>query len=314
MRGISSFCVLLAHSGCCPSLFLKIFTPFFLATFFFLSGYCHKQRSFIDAITRWWKKLLLPYFCLAMILILLSVENLKMGIHGNFNGYFKDILFMLQGRPLWFVACLTTAQLYFILLCSIIKNNYQWLITMLLCFMLMFFLRNDDNIVYTSYTPTFWYSDTAFLGLAFFIMGHLCKQKNLLVNTVINNKQLSTIPLYLLASIAIPEIFNVEFHIITNYFANYWYFLAISVLGMYAIYVVSNRCNNKYLNLLGYNSLLLFASSGKIHQIMDVLSFDFIRVYLSDWLYCIIFCVIQGFLIILVSRIVNKWCPIIVGK
>lgn len=314
MRGICSFCVLLAHSGCCPSLFFKIYTPFFLVTFFFLSGYCHKQRQFLDSVNRWWKKLLLPYFSLAMILILLSVENLKMGLQGNFNGYFNDILMMLQGRPLWFVACLTTAQLYFILLCSIVKNNIQWLITMVICFILMFFLKNDNNIVYTNFTPNFWYFDTAILGLAFFIMGHLCKQNNLIENIVINKKQLSTVPLYLLVSIAIPEICNVEFHMITNYFANYWYFIAISILGMYAIYVVSNRYSNNYLNLLGYNSLLLFASSGKIHQVMDALNFDFMRTYLSDWLYCIIFCVVQGLLIILLSKIVNKWCPIIVGK
>lgn len=314
MRGICSFCVLLAHCGCCPPHFYAIYSPFFLAAFFFLSGYCHKQRSFLESINRWGKKLLFPYFALALIVIAISVNNFSLVIHGSFSGYVHDITRLLCGKPLWFVACLVVTQLYFICLSLVVKSDKLMLIIMFLCFMLMFFFKSEQNISYTIKEYSFWYYDTAVLGLAYFIMGYLCKQFKIVEVVIIEKRMLLIIPIYVIMSIMIPKHFDVEFHFITNYYSNLGYFIVMSVIGITAAILVSNKINNTFLNLLGYNSLLLFASSGKIHTIMDALHIGFIKTSIPEWCYCLLFCIIQGCAVILLSKVVNRWCPVIVGK
>lgn len=236
MRGICSFCVLLAHCGCCPQNFNVVYTPFFLAAFFFLSGYCHKQRPFVESICRWGGKLLLPYFALALIIIALSIENFTLAIHGDFSGYAHDIIRLLCGKPLWFVACLSVTQLYFTLLSVVVKNDKYWVAIMVLCFVLMFILKSDENIPFTMKDYSFWYCDTAILGLAYFIMGHLCKHFNIVGKSFAEKQLLWIIPIYIILALVIPKYFDVEFHLITNYYSCYSYFIAMSVVGIYVIY------------------------------------------------------------------------------
>lgn len=314
MRGICSFCVLLAHCGCCPQFLNAVYTPFFLAAFFFLSGYCHKQRPFVESIGRWGGRLLFPYFALASIIIALSVENFTLAIHGDFSGYAHDITRLLCGKPLWFVACLAVTQLYFTFLSVVVKKEKYWVAIMVLCFTLMFVLKSEQNIPFTIKDYSFWYCDTSILGLAYFIMGHLCKFYMIAEKGIAGKRYLWIIPIYIVLALVVPEYFDVEFHLITNYYSCYGYFMAISVIGIYAIYLASNYFNNKYINLLGYNSLLLFASSGKIHTIMDALHIEMINTYIPTWCYCLLFCFIQGCVIILLGKVVNRYCPVIVGK
>ncbi len=315
MRGICSFCVLLAHCGCCPSEYLQLFTPFFLASFFFLSGYCYKDRPLIEGLKRWSRKVLMPYFILASILIALSVSNLKLAMHGDISGYITDIKDLLLGRPLWFVSCLAVVQLYFLIVNKFVTKPRYYLLVSAICFTTMYIVRNIVNYPQSEYVPAFWYYDTAIMGLAFYVLGYLTGREPILKNLTLKwYLALVIITCYFVLALVVPKCYDVEFHFITNYYAFYPYFLLMSCLGIIVIRLLSEYINSRYITALGYNSLLLFASSGKINQIMQACHFDTLHPCLTDYGYSIIFCGVQGGGILILAYFVNKYCPFIVGK
>ncbi len=316
-RGICVFCVLLAHSGCCPVLYLKIYTPFFLSGFFFLSGYCYRQRIYCESLKRLFLKLIVPYFVLSLILIILSIRNIKGILSNDYSFLLLDLKHLLLGKPLWFVSCLCVTQFLFINLLSILKNKIKYLIPFaMLSWIVAFMLKNPINIRFDEYIPKFWYWDTSFLGLGFFILGYVTKKIGFLekVDSLKAIKYIIfVLPLYL-SCILSSFFLNVEFHVMTNYYQSFLYYIIAALSGILLFVLFSHFSKSDYLIKLGQNSLLLFAISGKVHQILDIFHFAKLESFMTSYLYCIFFCVIQGYIILRISKYVNKYAPFIVGK
>ena len=65
--------VIYSHLEYCNDSIMKYFTPVFLTTFFFVSGYLFKERcSFSKVFEQRTRTLLLPFLSLGTIMILLS--------------------------------------------------------------------------------------------------------------------------------------------------------------------------------------------------------------------------------------------------
>ena len=85
-RGICVFCVILAHCKLEHTYLQMIYTPFFLALFFFLSGYlfnCHKDIK--TDILKLVRNLIIPYFLLCFLLVFIGLDNWKALLNGNYD-------------------------------------------------------------------------------------------------------------------------------------------------------------------------------------------------------------------------------------
>lgn len=125
-RGICVFCVLLAHCKLEHTYLQMIYTPFFLALFFFLSGYlfnCHKDIK--TDILKLVRNLIIPYFLLCFLLVFIGLDNWKALLNGNYDIISNRILRIVYGYDLWFVSCIIMVQLYFILLHHIYMKNLK---------------------------------------------------------------------------------------------------------------------------------------------------------------------------------------------
>lgn len=317
-RGICAFCVLLAHCEHCPSLYLKLFTPFFLVGFFFLSGYCYKIRNFKDGAIKIFKGLVIPYFFFAFV-INLGRSNILPMFHGDFTPIGTLLSDFLYGIKLWFIPCLIVCQIYALLLFStpVVKRHINRIIPIIiiLSWASMFVLRTKVNISRFDYEPAFWYCDTALFGLGFFLLGYYTKIKELSKYLLTNKKAYLALLLYSIIIITINNYFDVEFHFITNYYTSLIYFIVTSLLGIYTMSSLCSTFKFNYLQKLGSNTLLLFALNWYIFIFLNnYCNFNYLLNIFSDYVWSIVISAFQSIIILLISYPVNKFIPLIVGK
>jgi len=122
-RGIAMICVFVWHIG----LFREnanfpwyiFFEYFLIPVFFFISGYLFKDR--VDNrcdFSRIIKRLLIPYFVLGFVI---GIKPTAIQDGGILNGMLLSAKHVVQGRELWFIACLVIVEL----LAVGIKNLYN---------------------------------------------------------------------------------------------------------------------------------------------------------------------------------------------
>lgn len=71
-RGIAFLMVIYCHIDYCNSSILRFCLPILLTTFFFVSGYLYKEKSFLFILEQRTRGLLLPFLILGSIMILMS--------------------------------------------------------------------------------------------------------------------------------------------------------------------------------------------------------------------------------------------------
>lgn len=328
-RGICAFCVMLAHLDNTPELYKVIFTPFFLMLFFFISGFLYKEYPLIESIKRLLNGLILPYFALNFIHIAIGFDNLTALTNGNYNYVIEKIINVFLGKTMWFIPCIILVQTYYLIILQLAKRVSFKLEIVSKFGLFVIFLGSVYLIRNWNYESTYWYADNALFALAYFILGSIFKETKLCFRLpqIRHIKFYSYLILVLFFIVAYfsQKLLNVEFHVMTNYYRSPFYFFFISIAGIATIVFFTQNAidyNNKtynlqnYLRILGQNSLLLFAFDGKSRAIV-FLVFDKLKIdelITSNYIYVILFCALQGLLIILLSLFVNKYLPYIVGK
>ena len=310
-RGICVFCVLLAHCKLEHTYLQMIYTPFFLALFFFLSGYlfnCHKDIK--TDILKLVRNLIIPYFLLCFLLVFIGLDNWKALLNGNYDIISNRILRIVYGYDLWFVSCIIMVQLYFILLHHIyMKNLKSKIATAIILLPSVYLIRNT-----VSYTCPY-YCDIALFALAYFIVGNITKEFTDGKAIQINRKTgISLLILYICVDFALQLNTNMEFHFAYNYYNAPLLFIILSFIGIIAICAISYLYPCSFFEKQGKNSLAFFAFNGKALAITMLLfrHFDFLNG--SQLIYPILLCTVQSFILLGISSLINKYAPFLVGK
>lgn len=310
-RGICVFCVLLAHCKLEHTYLQMIYTPFFWALFFFLSGYlfnCHKDIK--TDILKLVRNLIIPYFLLCFLLVFIGLDNWKALLNGNYDIISNRILRIVYGYDLWFVSCIIMVQLYFILLHHIyMKNLKSKIATAIILLPSVYLIRNT-----VSYTCPY-YCDIALFALAYFIVGNITKEFTDGKAIQISRKTgISLLILYICVDFALQLNTNMEFHFAYNYYNAPLLFIILSFIGIIAICAISYLYPCSFFEKQGKNSLAFFAFNGKALAITMLLfrHFDFLNG--SQWIYPILLCTVQSFILLGISSLINKYAPFLVGK
>lgn len=108
--------------------FGKYITSFHMPLFFFLSGVTFSvSESFWNFFTKKVRRLIVPYFCLGIPLVLASfVTRIVSGVT-DYREYLDVIIrFLIQKRmyTIWFLTCLFCLNMLFYLLVKVTKNAY----------------------------------------------------------------------------------------------------------------------------------------------------------------------------------------------
>ncbi|MBR4470695.1 MAG: acyltransferase family protein [Erysipelotrichaceae bacterium] len=180
---IGMFFVMLSHFEICPYYLRAFFTPFYLAIFFFCSGYCYRHENDIAYFLKkkiW--QLIIPWFIYSNLNIVFSnIKSFKTHENSFRVEIFRNLLQIRYfDERLWFVPAMFTAYLVFYFVIRSYESDHDKKKILILCFVLSFFRK-----IYKAYmNPMFfpwqlinlpWHIDYIPTAMLFMVLGFLFK-------------------------------------------------------------------------------------------------------------------------------------------
>jgi len=327
-RFIGIMFVILSHFEVCPQSFRILFEPFFLAIFFFCSGYLYKDGdSFVIFFKKKLKQLFIPWLIYSNLNIIIS--NIK-SIKHHQNSFLTEVFRnMLQIRyfdeRLWFVPALFTAFIafYFVIKWYEKKHNLKSLISLIIA---LAFIRKvyktfvDPNIFPWGYTTLPWHIDYIPTALFFMVLGYLFKklweEEFDKLNTISNSLLLF---IFYVILVYVIEYLHIPYHFASDFIIDHFRHL----IAILMIVSISKRIKtNKYISYIGSNTLIYFFIHNKVVTLFEYL-FEhlFKNVYLTILnnnilavIYCLLSTIIISFALLIPTYIINKYLPFTIGK
>ncbi len=267
LKGFAIFCVTLGHLGC--NIFLeKHIYSFHMFLFFFLSGYLDKieNLSFKQYLLKKIKRILIPFISWNLI------SNLVAILMGNSLVEVINTTFLLKGEicwnaPIWFLLTIFLTQILYFVLKKFFNLND--IIIMLFSFFLWIAFSQKNILLKLNLIP---------MSLLFYVLGAYAQRK--MQNGIGQYLQKRHAMIVCIVFVVLAFI-NIYFGVIHNVrivytksvFGNVFYCLLAAISGI-AFYVLSFQLfdflgNNKLLNYLGRNSLIIMASQFYFFNLYD---------------------------------------------
>lgn len=251
MRGILILLVVFHHSAGWAKLW---YTPFFMAGFFFISGYFHKgQQPFLSFALTKGKNLLLPAFTLGFICL-----YVRLGA----NLFNFDCLYHLYclGAASWFLFCLFAAHLVQYWIIRLLHRN-------MILMLAVSFGISIVTLVLTHRTEAIeqspWHIHAACIMQAQMILGYLAHQKRLF--DISPMKALMASIMFACCYMVLLWIAYVHVHmtwcdVIYNDYGNNYLFLPMSLCGTFFCAYFSKAIAQKQycFSLIGKHSLVIY--------------------------------------------------------
>lgn len=173
IKGICMFFIVMSHSSP-PEAYIRFYTPFFLAAFFFSSGYTFSGRKNLKAfLIHKAGTILIPYWCFGIINAVLAWVADGDNLLDRFLGLLLS--FNRKNDDLWFVMCLFTMQIIFYVLWSAIlriETNRRTLFVAALISIILSVL-GYCLIMFDIRLP--FQCETALVMIPFMMAGYICK-------------------------------------------------------------------------------------------------------------------------------------------
>ena len=327
VKFICMFCVMINHLDCHSQNLYNFYYPFYLAGFFFCSGYCYKPlESFKDLIKKKAKQLLLPWFIYSNLNILISSAISIKDHEGFLQEVLKNLLqIRTYGDRLWFLVALFVTFIPFYFLVKYMEKDEKNMNKGILIGIIIFIIKK----MYSDYVPYSifpwginklpWHIDYIGTSLVSMIIGYCFKKKYESIfdkyNNLFNRTLLSIVYIsIMLLAYSINVRFNFAFFVL--------YELIGQTLGILMVVAWSKAIkSSKYISFVGSNTLLYFCLHNKVETVLEYLvkKVDIIYSYsLSNEIASIVLSTIIVFItsIILVLPIdlINKYLPWTIGK
>lgn len=291
---------------------MKFFSPVFLTTFFFVSGYLFKERcSFNKVFEQRTRTLLLPFLCLGMIMILMS-QVLTFNAKVPFVDEVKGLLMQNgENQILWFIAALYVYSVVFYWIERWSGNTSRLMIVCSLLFIL------NGVCVKMGIPKMPWHIGS--IGYACFYMGlgKWYKDHEERVNRVIDNKWAVLLALAFYVSVIALFDLHVSFGG-GQWIVDAW---SVTVPGLIVMLYISKHLfqNSCFLLFVGANTLFYFAFHGKVYSLLQticqkMMAADSLESEVGELLVAFCIVILDALILILPAQIVNRYCPFILGK
>lgn len=311
-RGLAFLMVIYSHLEYSNDAVMRYFTPVFLTSFFFVSGYLFKEKcSFSKVFEQRTRTLLLPFLALGMIMILLS-QVMTFNAKVPFMDAVKGLLFQNgTNQLLWFVAALYVYSVIFYWVERFSRTAKKLLVISFALFVL--------NWLYGKLqVPSIpWHIDT--FGYACFYMGigKWYKEMEMKANRYVDNKWFVLICFI----VYVVSITVLDLHIS---FAGSKYLIdsfVVTLSGLVIVLFLSKHIlqNSRFLLFVGANTLFYFAFHGKVYSILQTLCHKLLSdaVLNMDGMHDMIavgITILDALLLILPAMFVDRYCGFLLGK
>lgn len=312
IRGVSFLIVIYVHCTFFDSMALRNYLmPVMLTSFFFVSGYLHKDVSFAKFLEQHTRTLYIPSVILGLFLVFTSwllpivssstdIKHEILGVIFQYDGYHHGV---------WFVAALYIYSILFYLMVRFMGGGVK-----LLGFGIILYIGNWFYFIFNG--PLLpWYLCQFGFSVYFMILGYLYRRHENQVDLIVYRSKF-------LIWVAFMT------YIVAIYFANQSYSIMgskyivdcflITNLNLY-IYVYFNKqylLNMWCLRFIGCNSLLYFGLHGKILTLTTFILSRFINTESISYpeIFQLITVIVVAVLTALPVIIINRYVPQITGK
>ena len=317
-RGICMFCVVLSHCKYDPPIYRCIFEPFFLTTFFFLSGVVSKPNPVKETIYNSSIKILWPYIINSIIFTFFSPTCIKLIIHRDVNDIIEYMRYMgekiICGDFFWFLSCLFIVQIIASIITYIFKSNKRYIIPIALLCLLSIYIISGEGIA-----P--WNINTAIVATGYFLIGVCLKDKVISFQLPEKKKYIgiaaATIYILIIISIYIISPNPILYDLHTHRLSPELLYLFLSIIGITAVCMSAlsiKRC--KLLQLIGSNSLLIYMYHGLVcrHTKAAFSYLELDSLSQNPYIYSLLISIVTTLLTLLIAIIITKYIPILIGR
>ncbi len=313
-RGIAFLMVIYSHLEYRNDFLMHFFTPVFLTTFFFVSGYLFKENAgFKSVFEQRTRTLLLPLLILGMIMITLS-QIVTFNEPEPFLHKVKGLLYQTEGgnSVLWFVAALYVHSLLFYWL-----MHWSKTVKRLLAVSLLLFVANVAYSIWLGAPRMPWHVTSAGFGCFYMGMGKVYKQYERQIDAVVSKKVLSFVLvsyILVLCFYDVPISYGGSRYVIDS--------LLLTSAGLLICVYVSKLVlhSNRLLLFTGANTLFYFAFHGKVYSFLQTVTARCLtasgigHTFISDFGLGILITFADALILIPFAMLVNKYVPQILGK
>ena len=248
------------------------------------------------------KKLIIPWFCLALIVF---PPKLFMGA-----SVLEFVGNLISGKSLWFMPCFVIAEVIHFFVRKFTKNDYQIAIVCILLTVLGIFLHSIDILDYAMI-------NRAFSVQFFFLIGYLFKihEKSFVGLSwgVIFFGGLLYFLLIFLSLFLFPKS-SIDVHLCRYY--NYPLCFALIIIGLVVSFTASAKSDfsNRLLSMIGQNTLVLYIWHGSIIWVLNFFM-DYYKIRMGSlWLDALVKTICIVAICVILSSYLNRYVPELVGK
>lgn len=312
-RGIAFLMVIYSHLEYKNDFLMHFFSPIFLTTFFFVSGYLYKEGiGFKQVLEQRTRTLLLPLFILGGGMIALN-QIVTFNETIPLIDRIKGLLYQNgQNQILWFIAALYVYSLLFYWVEYWSSTTEKLLIVSLTLFIL--------NVIYSIWWdgPQMpWHVNGAGFGCFYMGLGKAYKYYESKIDAWMSRNMLF---LCLIIYVVLLWFYNIDISFSgSRYIVDS---LLITSLGLLVCVYLSKLIvsHNRLLLFVGSNTLFYFAFHGKAYSLLQTVTGRFLTMVDMEHSCMLDFCIgisitfMDALILIPFAMFVNKYIPQILGK
>lgn len=322
IRGILILLVLYHHSG---AYFSSYVLQFHMPALFILSGYTefilNKKIKFSDYVKARFFRLIVPYlfFEMANLILFVGIQILSGTMDLSFVDAIKSIVtcinnsYMgLYGR-LWFLPAMFVCSVFSFVIKEVISSNKTFAIALFIAVMMI--LSYISCYIIPFRLP--FTIDTAFLGTAFFLIGHLCGKY---IERYLNNKNRIYDILLIVGFAVLFVICNIcadpVCHMFTNQYRSFPFMIIAAISGTALVFIFTKQFVPLFEKVHFINDIVIWYSVNSlatfpVHLTIKVLSIPILQYLgLNHWT---ILLVVMLLLNIPIVNIITHYCPVMLG-
>lgn len=302
--------VIYSHLFYCNNELMIFFSPIFLTTFFFISGYLQNTKwTFTNFLENRTRTILIPFFIYGIILIILRqflTFNSEIPIKQDFVDFIKQV--RGENDQLWFLPAIWTFGIVFYWILKISKKDSHLLVLSTILFIL-----NSTYIYWLDGKMLYWHITLIGTGCFYMSLGKLYKKYEAIFDKLITKKIHAILILTYIVFIAT----------IRNYYSFFGskYILDSIIITIIGIIILIYLCkyynfNNKLILYIGSNSLLYFIIHGKIISLLQTIIKSLYKQTntISDLILACAITFTTAIIAIIPIYLINKYLPQTIGK
>ena len=298
----------------------RMYSPFFLTVFFFLSGYVYRDGlTFKEHLIKKIKGLFIPWLVFSHFNILLSqIITLKEKNSLSVQLMWNWLQIREKNDGVWFVAALFVAYIPFYFFVKQKRPYAMLTLSILLSVLSNVYIAVANPEIFPWHSACLpWHAEYIFQAILWMILGYYFKVYGERIfdkyNTKLNCVFLWTI--YLFVVYAFSGDYSGWLDIPLGYF--------VSALGILSIISLCKLVKgNKYFLFVGANTLTFFGLHGKVYAVLEKMMAVFAgEIYqtilannLASNLFAIMLTILLSLILIIPAMIINRWFPWILGR